>query len=52
MRLKNKHNKKRSNKLMFNHKSAEYAYQRNEEQLERERILLDYDVIRATIRPL
>ncbi|HLQ70575.1 MAG TPA: hypothetical protein VK142_02140 [Bacillota bacterium] len=44
-----KHNKKNS-KLVLNRKNSEYAAQKNEEQLQREKILLGYDYIRSSVR--
>ncbi|WP_165769048.1 hypothetical protein [Virgibacillus profundi] len=51
MKLKKLNIKKNQAKLMLNtEKNREYYYQKNEEQLQREKIALDYDVIRSFAR--
>jgi len=47
MMMRQRHSK-RNSKLILNRKRNEYAAQKNDEQLHREKVLLGYDYIRST----
>lgn len=51
MRLRKLNNKKNQAKLALNmNKNRDYYYQKNEEQLQREKTALEYDFIRSFAR--
>lgn len=49
-KMKNLFKKSQSKLVLGEIKDREYYYQKNEEQLQREKIVLDYDYIRSLAR--